>query len=122
MGDWEGGEWRIRIAHRDPRALKVLAEERWELIPGAESMERFAERVRAGAESIVESVGAGVAAAFIHGGVIGELCRRATASRPFAFIHSDNASISRLVVFGDGRWLLRSFNDTAHLAARDVLD
>jgi probable phosphoglycerate mutase len=34
-----------------------------------------------------------------------------------AFIHVDNASITRLVVFGDGRWLLRSFNDTTHLAA-----
>ena len=39
----------------------------------------------------------------------------ATDSRPFAFIHSDNCSITRLVVLGDGRWLLRSFNDTAHL-------
>jgi 2,3-bisphosphoglycerate-dependent phosphoglycerate mutase len=49
--------------------------------------------------------------------VIGEICRQATSSRPFAFVHADNASLSRLVVFGDRRWLLRSFNDTAHLAA-----
>jgi probable phosphoglycerate mutase len=47
--------------------------------------------------------------------VIGQLCRQATDSRPFAFVHSDNGSISRLVVFDDGRWLLRSFNDIAHL-------
>jgi probable phosphoglycerate mutase len=47
--------------------------------------------------------------------VIGELCRQATGSRPFAFVHSDNCSVSRLVVLPDGRWLLRSFNDTAHL-------
>ncbi|MCZ4491143.1 MAG: histidine phosphatase family protein, partial [Conexibacter sp.] len=31
------------------------------------------------------------------------------------FVHAENTSISRIVVFGDGRWLLRSFNDTAHL-------
>jgi hypothetical protein len=49
--------------------------------------------------------------------VIGELCHQATSSRPFAFAHSDNASITRLVVFPGGRWLLRSFNDIAHLTA-----
>ena len=54
-------------------------------------------------------------AAVVHGGVIGELCHQATGSRPFAFIHADNASISRLVVFPGGRKLLRSFNDSAHL-------
>jgi probable phosphoglycerate mutase len=53
--------------------------------------------------------------AVVHGGVIGELCRQATASRPFAFVHADNASITRLVALADGRRLLRSFNDTAHL-------
>jgi probable phosphoglycerate mutase len=56
-----------------------------------------------------------VAAAFVHGGVIAELCRQATGSRPFAFLHADNASITRLVALADGRRLLRSFNDTAHL-------
>jgi probable phosphoglycerate mutase len=30
-------------------------------------------------------------------------------------VHSDNCSISRLVILGDGRWLLRSFNDVSHL-------
>ena len=38
----------------------------------------------------------------------------ATGSRPFAFLGADNASISRLVISGD-RWILRGFNDTAHL-------
>jgi probable phosphoglycerate mutase len=56
-----------------------------------------------------------VAAAFVHGAVIGEICRQATRSRPFAFVHADNGSISRLVVFGDGDWLLRAFNETTHL-------
>jgi 2,3-bisphosphoglycerate-dependent phosphoglycerate mutase len=51
----------------------------------------------------------------LHGGVIGEICRQATRSRPFAFVHADNCSISRLVVLPGGRQLLRSFNDTAHL-------
>jgi probable phosphoglycerate mutase len=51
--------------------------------------------------------------------VIGQLCRQATDSRPFAFVHADNGSVSRLVVLPDGRWLLRSFNDISHLRVRN---
>jgi probable phosphoglycerate mutase len=54
----------------------------------------------------------------VHGAVIGELCRQATDSRPFAFVHADNGSLSRLVVFPGGRWLLRSFNHISHLLVR----
>jgi probable phosphoglycerate mutase len=117
LGDWEGGELRIRAAHGDPILQRAQAEERWDVIPNAEPMEAFAERVVSGFEAVVDAVGPGaVAAAFVHGGVIGELCRQATGSRPFAFLHADNASITRLVVLADGRRLLRAFNDTAHLA------
>ncbi len=56
--------------------------------------------------------------AVVHGGVIGEACRQATASRRFAFVHADNGSLTRLVVGADPRWLLRSFNDVSHLAVR----
>jgi 2,3-bisphosphoglycerate-dependent phosphoglycerate mutase len=116
LGEWEGGEFRIRMAQRDPLAMKLAAEERWDLIPGAESPDDLEARVRAGLEAIVARTGPGrVAAAVVHGGVIGEICRQATGSRRFAFIHSDNGSISRVVFFADGRRLLRSFNDTAHL-------
>ena len=48
-------------------------------------------------------------------GPIGEACRRATGSRPFAFVHSDNGSLTRIVVHADGHWTLRTFNDVAHL-------
>jgi probable phosphoglycerate mutase len=117
LGEWEGGEFRIRAHRGDPLVFRVLQEERWDLIPGAESGDALGERVRRGVERIVAEATPGTTvAAFVHGGVIGELCRQATASRPFAFVHADNCSVSRLIVLGDGRWLLRSFNDTAHLA------
>ena len=117
LGDWEGGEFRIRMAHGDPVALQAVAEERWDVIPGAESMEALAGRVRAGVDAVVAHAGPDVrVAAIVHGGVIGELCRQATASRPFAFVHSDNGSLTRLVVLPGGAWLLRSFNEIAHLA------
>jgi len=116
LGDWEGGEFRIRFAQGDPLVARIFEEERWDVIPGSEPMAAFGERVRRGLEAVVARTGPGrTAAAFVHGGVIGELCRQATRSRPFAFVHADNGSLTRLVVFGDGRWLLRSFNDTAHL-------
>jgi probable phosphoglycerate mutase len=117
LGDWEGGEWRIRAANGDPLVARVFAEERWDVIPNAEPAEAFARRVRRGLDKVVEAAGPGaVAAAVCHGGVIAELCHQATASRPFAFISVDNASLTRLVVLADGRWILRTFNDTAHLA------
>ncbi len=104
------------MSDRDELAMRVLIEERWDLIPNAEPAEEVAERVRAGIARLVEGIGAGRSgAAVVHGGIIGEICRQATGSRPFAFLHADNTSISRLVVFGDGRWLLRTFNDVAHL-------
>jgi probable phosphoglycerate mutase len=117
LGEWEGGELRIRAAERDPLFYEVIASERWDTIPGAEPAEQFAARVQAGLGKVRAAVGPGVTAvAVVHGGVIGELARHATLSRPFAFVHADNCSITRLVVFGDGRQLLRSFNDVAHLA------
>ena len=116
LGEWEGGEYRIRAARRDPLVRRMFREERWDLIPGAEPMEVLAERVRAGVERILAAAGPGrTAVAFLHAGIIGEVCRQATGGRPFAFVHADNASISRLVVFANGRWMLHSFNDTAHL-------
>ena len=119
LGDFEGGEYRIRAGRGDPIIQQVFTEERWDAIPNAESWEDFGARVSAGIEQIVATVGPNTTAlAVLHGAVIGQLCRQATASRPFAFVHSDNCSISRLVVLEDGRWLLRSFNDISHLSIR----
>jgi probable phosphoglycerate mutase len=119
LGDFEGGEYRIRAGRGDPVIQRVFAEERWDAIPNGESWRDFGARLSAGIEQIVAAVGPNASAvAVVHGAVIGQLCRQATESRPFAFVHSDNCSISRLVVLDDGRWLLRSFNDISHLTVR----
>ena len=116
LGEWEGGELRVRTAKGDPLVATIFAQQRWDVIPGAEPADAFAERVRKGIAMVVEQTGPGrVAAAVVHGGVIGELARQATGAPRLEFVHAENTSISHLVVFGDGRWLLRSFNDTAHL-------
>ena len=117
LGELDGGAFRIALHAGDPRVREVFEKERWDVIEGAESMEELAARTRAGIERIVASVPAGATvAAVVHGGVIGELCRQATGSRAFAFTHADNCSITRLIVFPNGRWWLRSFNERGHLA------
>jgi 2,3-bisphosphoglycerate-dependent phosphoglycerate mutase len=119
LGDWEGGEYRIRQGRGDPIVKQVFEEERWDAIPNGEPLDDFGARVSAGIAKIVAAVGPQTSAvAVAHGAVIGQLCCQATSSRPFAFVHADNGSITRLVVLGDGRWLLRSFNDSAHLKVK----
>jgi probable phosphoglycerate mutase len=116
LGEWEGGEFRIRVANGDPIAARLFEEERWDVIPGAESMESFGERIGNGLRQVADAIGPGqTGAAILHGGVITEICRQVTHSRPFAFLQVDNTSVTRLVRHADGRWLLRYFNETAHL-------
>lgn len=119
LGDWEGGEYRLRAAAGDPLVRKVFQEDRWDALPNGEAADSLARRVRAGILRVVALTGPDrVAVAVLHGGVIGEVCRQATQSRALAFVHSDNGSISRLVIGADGAWLLRAFNDTSHLVNR----
>ena len=114
LGEWEGGLYRKMVADRHPLVLRAWAEERWDIIPGAEPAAAFAARTSAAIERIARAHPDGRVAAVTHGGVIGRVLATATGSRPFAFVTADNASISRIVVVGD-RWILRAFNDTAHL-------
>lgn len=116
LGEWEGGVLRLRAAAGDPVFLRVLAEERWDVIPGAEPRDDFDARLVAGVTRIAAAHPDRRVAAFAHGGVIGHLLARASGSRGFAFAAVDNASISELVVMPDGAWRVRRFNDTAHLA------
>jgi probable phosphoglycerate mutase len=119
LGEFEGGEYRIRAGRGDPVIRNVFKNESWAEIPGGEPADEFAARLRAGVEQIVEAVGPNTTAiAVVHGAVIGELCRQAADSRPFAFVHADNCSISRIVVHDSGRWLLRTFNDISHLTVK----
>jgi probable phosphoglycerate mutase len=115
LGDWEGGLLRQKAVDRDPMFDAVMREQRWDVIPGAESREAFGGRLRHAVERIASEHAGGRVLVFSHGAAIGELLAQATASEPFAFVGADNTSISRLVVTEE-RWVLRSYNDTAHLA------
>jgi probable phosphoglycerate mutase len=115
LGEWEGGLYRKLVAENHPIAQRMFAEERWDVIPGAESLVAFDGRVRAAIRRIAAAHPGQRVAVFTHGGVIGQVLAMASDSRPFAFNTADNASISRLIITTD-RWWVRSFNDTAHLA------
>ncbi|WP_460959911.1 histidine phosphatase family protein [Parasphingorhabdus pacifica] len=116
LGAWEGGLFRRMTAENHPIAQRMRAEERWDVIPGAEPSADFAARVRAAVRRLATDHPGRRIAVFTHGGVIGQALASATGSRPFAFHGADNGSISHLVVSGES-WTLRRFNDTAHLEA-----
>jgi 2,3-bisphosphoglycerate-dependent phosphoglycerate mutase len=114
LGEWEGGLLRQKAADQDPLWEAVLRDQRWDVVPGAESREVFGGRLRRAVDRIVASHPGGRVVAFSHGAAIGEILAQATSSAPFAFLGADNASISKIVVHED-RWILRGYNDTAHL-------
>jgi 2,3-bisphosphoglycerate-dependent phosphoglycerate mutase len=114
LGEWEGGIFRKNVADGHPVSLQMFAEQRWDVIPGAESSAALASRVRASIERLAAAHPGQRIAAFTHGGVIGQALSLASGSRPFAFLGAENTSISRLVIVGD-QWIVRGFNDTAHL-------
>jgi probable phosphoglycerate mutase len=114
LGEWEGGLYRKMVAQMHPIARRMFAEERWDVIPGAESLATFDGRIRAAIGRMLAAHAGRRIAVFTHGGVIGQALALATGSRPFAFNGSDNASISRIIVT-TSRWYVRAFNDIAHL-------
>jgi 2,3-bisphosphoglycerate-dependent phosphoglycerate mutase len=114
LGDWEGGLFRKMVAENHPVARRMWALERWDVVPGAEPAAAFARRVREAIEALAAGHPGGRLAVFTHGGVIGQVIAQATGSRQFAFVGADNGSISDVVVTPE-RWIVRSFNDTAHL-------
>ena len=114
LGEWEAGLFRQKVADRDPVALEMFAQQRWDVIPGAEPGEQFSARVRGAFDRIVAAHVDQCVMVVAHGGVIGEILAQVTGSRPWSFVGADNASISHVVAMPD-RWVLRVFNDTSHL-------
>jgi probable phosphoglycerate mutase len=115
LGEWEeDGKFRRYTSEGHELAVRMFAEQRWDVIPGAEPTADFAARLRRGITRIATAHPDQRVVVVVHGGVIGTLLSLATGAEGFAFIGADNASISQLVVLGD-RWIVRRFNDTAHL-------
>jgi probable phosphoglycerate mutase len=92
----------------------MFAQQRWDVIPGAEPAAAFSARVRGAFDRIVGAHVDQRVVVVAHGGVIGEILAQTTSSRPWAFVGADNASVSHVIATPD-HWVLRAFNDTSHL-------
>ena len=120
LGDWEGGKFRIMVHENHPLYLKMHEEQRWDVIPGAESRESLQERIGRGLDRIAQAHPNELVVAVLHGGVIGHIMAEATGSTPFAFNGCDNGSISKIVMV-DGKIIVRGFNDVSHLGNAEAL-
>ena len=120
FGDWEGGKFRIMVHENHPLCVKMHEEQRWDVIPGAESREALQERIGRGLNRIARAHSNELIVAVLHGGVIGHIIAEATGSAPFAFNGCDNGSISRVVMV-DGKIVIRGFNDVSHLSTAETL-
>ena len=116
LGEWEGGLLRQKAADGDPLFGEVMRQQRWDLIPGSETRDEFSGRLRRGIARVAAAHPGGRVLVFTHGAAIGEILAMATGAEPFAFLNADNASISRLLIVSSDRWIVRGFNDTAHLS------
>jgi 2,3-bisphosphoglycerate-dependent phosphoglycerate mutase len=118
LGEWEGHGIASRGSSGDPELARVFAEQRWDLIPGAEDIDGFGLRVRRGIEAAADAGGDGsVVIVVTHSAVIAEFLRQITGAEPFAFLHNTNGGVSRAIRMPDGRWILSAFNDTTHVHA-----
>jgi len=98
----------------DPLYQRMLAEQRWDVIPGAESWQTLNARIMRALSRIHARHPNALVAAVVHGGVIGHILAHATGARAFAFNGADNGSISHIVLLGE-QILVRRFNDSSHL-------
>ncbi|MCB1693671.1 MAG: histidine phosphatase family protein [Pseudomonadales bacterium] len=114
LGEWEGGKLRMMAYNNDPVYQQMQTEERWDVIPGAESFDALNARVMAALSRIATRHPDQLVAAFVHGGIVGHVLAHATGSRAFAFNGADNGSISHIVMLPD-RIVVRGFNDRTHL-------
>ena len=114
LGDWDGGEYRIRAAEGHPAFKRAQENHEWGEIPGAETTAAFTGRVRSGLLRIAQAHADERVAVFVHGGVITAAMAVATGVPAFTFTGVANGSFTRLVVL-DGKMVVRSFNDVAHL-------
>ena len=120
LGEWEGGLFRIKAFENDPIYQRMQAEQRWDVIPGAESHEALKRRIGSALERIISKHPDQLVACFVHGGVVGHILAEAAAANPFAFNGCDNGSISHIVAV-DGKILIRRFNDASHLHETDSI-
>ncbi len=114
LGEWEGGLLRMKAATNDPIYQRMRAEQRWDVIPGAESWDTVNQRVTRGLNRIKDNHPDQLVVAVVHGGIVAHILAHASGAKPFAFQGADNGSITHIVLVED-QIVVRRFNDASHL-------
>lgn len=114
LGDWDGGEYRIKAAEGAAEFLRAIERQEWGEIPNAETTAELHARVRAGLLRIAAAHPNERVAVVVHGGVVGAAMAIASGAQAFHFNGADNGSVSRLVIRGETMWI-KGFNDVSHL-------
>lgn len=114
LGEWEGGLMRIKAAEGDPIFQRIQTEQRWDVIPGAESWDSVNHRVTRALNRIHQNHPDQRVVAVVHGGIVAHVLAHASGAKPFAFSGADNGSISHIVMTPE-RIVVRRFNEIAHL-------
>lgn len=114
LGEWEGGVLRIKAAAEDPIYLQMREQQRWDVIPGAESWQAINQRVMRALGNIHNNHPDQRVVAVVHGGIIAHIMAHAVGASPFAFNGADNGSISQIIMLNQ-QIMVRRFNEAAHL-------
>ena len=114
LGEWEGGHYRAKVDSRDPAYLRMLKEQRWDAIPGAESNEAFEARLMRAIRHIAATYPDQIVAVFSHGGAIAQIVACCNNTTPLAGLGIENGSITRLLATPK-RIRVRTVNEIAHL-------
>lgn len=114
LGDWARGEFRRRVAVRDPEWIAWTQRRTWDGIPGAEGDRVFRERVSRVIDDLAARHLGQTIAVVVHGGVIGTYLAHALSMPYSLWMTCENTSISKVRV-GPGGAHVITVNDTHHL-------
>ncbi|CAB5066271.1 MAG: histidine phosphatase family protein [Actinobacteria bacterium] len=114
LGDWALGEFRRRVAERDPEWMEWTKRRTWDGIPGAEGDRMFRDRVSSVINDLAARHRGETIAIVVHGGVIGTFLAHAL-DMPFSlWMTCENTSVSKVRIGPDGTHVV-TVNDTHHL-------
>lgn len=117
LGEWENGGLRKATRAGHPTVARIFAERTWDVVPGAEPGAEVDARVRRAITRLAQAHPDELVVAVVHGGIIGNVLGQAAGAHRIAFAGADNGSISEIVAPPEGDWIVRRYNDTAHLAS-----
>lgn len=114
LGEFEGGLFRKMAADGHPAVVRMRETGDWGALPGAETNEQLRARTTAVVERLARAHADELIVVVCHGGVISTIVGHAMDQHAMRYVGARNGSITHVVIDGH-RWILRSFNDAAHV-------